>query len=62
MRSQDIEQHENSHLGTFVVKKLREKYLNIGSNVTTDNFFISAPLADLLFEKKTTIVAIERSG
>ena len=52
MRSQDIEQRENSPQGSFVVKILREKYLNIGSNVTTDNFFISAPLADLLFEKR----------
>ena len=39
------ERPNDESLATFVLKKLLENYLNVGYNVTCDNFFTSADLA-----------------
>ena len=44
----------------FVVKKLMKGYLYSGYNVCTDNFFTSSPLADYLFQTKTTLIGTIR--
>ena len=54
--SQDKDERGVNPLGYVVVQKLMESYFNLGYNVCTDNFFISAPLANFLLRKKTTIV------
>ncbi|XP_017767290.1 PREDICTED: piggyBac transposable element-derived protein 4-like [Eufriesea mexicana] len=49
-------------LGEFVTMKLAEPYVGCGRNITTDNFFISLPLATKLLAKKTTIVGTIRAN
>jgi hypothetical protein len=50
-------------LGEYVVKTLLlPSYLNKSYNVTTDNFFTTAPLAKYLWCKQTTIVGTVRSS
>ena len=58
--SQDLEERGDNSLGMFVVKKLMEGYLYSGYNVCTDNFFTSSPLADYLFQTKTTLIGTIR--
>jgi len=52
----------NVPVGESVVLKLAEGFLNTGQNITMDNFFTSIPLAQKLFEKKTTIVGTMKSN
>jgi hypothetical protein len=58
--SQGAHERGQTPLGMFVVKSLMEGLLDIGYNVCTDNFFTSAPLADYLFQRKTTLVGTIR--
>lgn len=45
-----------------LVMRLCDRYLNIGTNITMDNFFTSYPLAKELAEKNTTLVGTIRSN
>lgn len=45
-----------------LVTRLMKNYLNIGANVTMDNFFTGVELAKNLLEKRTTIVGTIRSN
>ena len=51
----DSERDTGMLLGEHVVKKLLQKYLNLGQCVCTDNFFTSMTLAIDLLKKKTNI-------
>ena len=50
------ERPSDESLATFVVKTLLGNYLNMGYNVTCDNFFTSADLAKQLMAQKTSLV------
>ena len=56
------EDRGNVPLGEYVVKKLAKDYVNVGYNITTDNFFSNVPLAKYLFKKKTTFVGTVRAS
>ena len=43
-------------LGTFVVKSLMTNYTKLGYNVTCDNFFTNADLAQKMMAENTSIV------
>lgn len=45
-----------------LVMRLCEKYLDIGTNITMDNFFTGLPLAKSLMERNTTLVGTIRSN
>lgn len=45
-----------------LVLRLCDRYLNMGMNITMDNFFTSVPLAVSLAEKNTTLVGTIRSN
>ena len=48
--------------GMRVVSELAAPYYNSGRGITTDNFFTSIPLANLLLEKKLTLVGTLRAN
>ena len=52
----DDERAINETLPDHVVKLLMKDHLDVGYNVTMDNFFTSKQLADYLKSKKTTIL------
>jgi hypothetical protein len=52
----------NEPVGQHVVAKLIEPYKNSGVNITADNFFSSAPLAQKLLKHKTTFVGTVRES
>lgn len=56
------ETRNSTPLGEFVVMKLAEPYLHHGRNITTDNFFISIPLAEKLVAKGTSLVGTIRAN
>jgi len=49
-------------LATSVVLKLAEPYLDAGRTLSTDNFYISLPLARALLHRKTHLVGILRAN
>jgi hypothetical protein len=49
-------------LGTHVVLRLVDPYLNKGYNVCVDNFFTSYQLANILIEKSTSLVGTVRAN
>jgi len=53
---------QSQPLSEYVVLKLIEPFTMKGRNVTTDNFFTSAPLASKLLAKKTTLVGTIRGN
>jgi len=57
------EERENCHsVSEAVVMKLSTPFLNCGRNITMDNWFTSAQLADKLMQKNTTLVGTIRQN
>ena len=50
------------NLGTHVVMRLMEPLYNKGYSITTDNFFTSKHLAELLLQKRTTVTGTIRAN
>ncbi|XP_047121716.1 uncharacterized protein LOC124805222 [Schistocerca piceifrons] len=57
-----VDNTQEVNQGQRVVLDLMEPFLNNGHGVTTDNLFISFPLADELLKQKMTLVGTLRSN
>lgn len=53
---------QNQSLGEYVVLKLADPFLRKGRNITTDNFFTSLKLAQMLEKEKSSLVGTMRSN
>ena len=57
-----VDNHRAVAVGEQVVKNLSCNYLDVGHNITMDNFFTSLQVARYLIQRNTTIVGIIRKN